>query len=288
MAAFDWYQATIREPADEVLEVCLSLGDRCSLEHTKGRQGYATTTRVLDQDGLVGQVLHGGSHPYPHVIFTSEQAQPGAELIRARFPLHEVTRLDAREDFGDAGAFDRMLPALLSAAERHRVRVDTRGDHLLRKEARTVYLGAPSSAVRLRQYDKAAELRSKFAADPVRLASVPENLTRLEAQVRPQTHEGRKQFATIEPLAVMGSSAWLRDVWQAVAGMDLEPVQVGKPWRQSDDDRAYAYMLAQYGARLARLKDDLGSWSCVGEQIGHDLAERDKAARRERWLGKGR
>jgi hypothetical protein len=202
--------------------------------------------------------------------------------------LHEVTRLDAREDFGDADAFDRMLPALLSAAERHRVRVDTRGDHLLRKEARTVYLGAPSSAVRLRQYDKAAELRSKFAADPVRLAAVPESLTRLEAQVRPQTHEGRKHFATIEPLAVMGSSAWLRDVWQAVAGMDLEPIQVGKAWRQSDDDRAYAYMLAQYGGCLSRLKADLGSWTCVGEQIGHDLAERDKAARRERLLGKSR
>jgi len=279
VAAFDWYQATIREPSDDVLEACLGLGERAYLEHGKGRQGYGTTTRVVDQEGLLAQVLHGGSHAYPHVIFTSDQAQPGAEMIRARFPLHEVTRVDAREDFGDEGAFDRMLPVLLSAAERHRVRVDTRGDHLLRKEARTVYLGAPSSAVRLRQYDKAAELRAKFAADPVRLASVPENLTRLEAQVRPQTSEGRRQFASIEPLAVMGSSAWLRDVWQAVAGMDLEPVQVGKAWRQSDDDRAYSYLLAQYGGLLDRLKNDLGSWACVGEQIGYDLAERHKAER---------
>lgn len=259
----------------------MGLGERVALEHTKGRQGYATTTRLVDASGLVGQVLHGGSHPYPHVVFTSEGAQPGAELIRARFPApaHLVTRLDAREDIGDEGAFDRVLPALLSAADRHRVGVDTRGDHLLRKVARTVYLGAASSAVRLRMYDKAAEMRAKFAADPVRLAAVPENLTRLEAQVRPQTHAARVAFATIEPLAVMGSSAWLRDVWQAVAQMDLEPVQVGKAWRQSDDDRAYSYLLAQYGGLLKRRQAELGSWACVGLQLGDDLADREKATR---------
>lgn len=282
MASFDWYQATVYVPPEDVLEACMGLGECIALEHGKGRQGYATVTRVLDAEGLAAQVLHGGSHPYPHVIFTSERAQPGAELIRARFPVHQVTRLDAREDFGDAGAFDRMLPSLLAPAERHRVRVDTRGDHLLRKEARTVYLGAASSAVRLRMYDKAAELRAKFAADPVRLAAVPENLTRLEAQVRPQTPEGRKAFATIEPLEVMGSSAWLREVWQSVAGIGLEPVQVGKAWRQSDDDRAYSYLMAQYGGLLGRIKADLGSWACVGEQIGHDLAERAKAERKDR------
>jgi len=209
-------------------------------------------------------------------------------MLRASFPDHLVSRLDAREDFGDAGAFDRMLPSLLSAAERHRLKVDTRGDHLLRQEARTVYLGAPSSAVRLRQYDKAAELRAKYAADPVRLAEVPENLTRLEAQVRPQTQEARVLFSTIEPLAVMGSSAWLRDVWQSVAGLGLDPVQVGKPWRQSDDDRAYSYLLAQYGSLLKRVQADLGSWACVGEQIGHDLAEREKADAADRRKGKPR
>lgn len=285
MAAFDWYQATIREPVDDVLEACMGLGVCVQIEHTKGRQGYSTVTRLVDAEGLVGQVLHGGSHAYPHAVFTSDGAQAGAELIRARFPEHEVSRLDVREDFGDVGAFDLMLPALLSVAERHRVRVDTRGDHLLRMEARTVYLGAPSSAVRLRQYDKAAELRSKFAADPVRLATVPDNLTRLEAQVRPQTSQGRRQFASIEPLAVMGSSAWLREVWQAVGGMDLEPVQVGKAWRQSDDDRAYAYMLSQYGGLIERRQAVHGSWACMGEQLGHDLSARKTERLRSRRLG---
>lgn len=279
MAAFDWYQATIPAPVDDVLEACFALGGQVQLRHTKGMQGYGTATLLEDEGGTLGRVMHGGTHVHPHAIFTSDAAQAGAELIRARFPEHMVTRLDAREDFGDAGAFDRILPALLSAAERHRVRVDTRGDHLLRKEARTVYLGAPSSAVRNRLYDKAAELRAKFAADPVKLAAVPEHLTRMEAQVRPQHQLARQAFARIEPMAVMGCSAWLREVWQQIAGLELEPVQVGKPWRQSDDDRAYAYLLSQYGGLLRRLQNDLGSWECLGLQIGHDLAERAKAKR---------
>lgn len=280
MAAFDWYQATIPAPVDDVLEACCDLAETVSLEHSKGMHGYATRTAVMADGSPVGHVLHGGTHAYPHVQFTSDAAQAGADLIRARFPEHFVTRVDACEDFDEEGAFDRILPVLLQAAERHRVRVDTRGDHLLRREARTVYLGAPSSAVRLRQYDKAAELRAKFARDPVRLAMVPQSLTRLEAQVRPQTQVSRQLFASIEPMAVMGSSPWLRDVWRQIAGLDLEPVQVGKPWRQSDDERAYSYLLAQYGGLLARMKEDLGSWACVGEQIGFDLRERSKAKRR--------
>lgn len=288
MAAFDWYQATVRQPLDDVLEACMSLSERCSMVHAKGRQGYRTTTRVLDDCGsLLGQVLHGGSHAFPHAIFSSDAAVPGSEMLRSRFAdQHEVSRLDAKEDFGDVGAFDRMLPALLASAERHRVRVDTRGDHLLRKEARSVYIGAASSAVQLKQYDKAAELRAKFAADPVRLAAVPENLTRFEVRVRPQTHEARMQFSTIEPMAVMGSSVWLREIWLSVAAMELEPVQVGKPWRQADDDRSWTYLLAQYGGLLQRRKEECGSWDCVGKQIGYDLEERSKATRLKRGLGR--
>jgi hypothetical protein len=83
-------------------------------------------------------------------------------------------------------------------------------------------------------------------------------------------------------MAVMGSSAWLREVWQRVAGLELEPVQVGKPWRQSDDERAYSYLLSQYGGLLERVCGDLGSWDMVGRQIGFDLVEREKAKRRSR------
>jgi len=67
--------------------------------------------------------------------------------------------------------------------------------------------------------------------------------------------------------------------------MELEPVEVRRPWRQADDERAYAYLLSQYGKVLQRMKDDLGSWDCVGLQLGHDLAERQTAEKRAKGLG---
>jgi hypothetical protein len=280
MASFDWYQATVRAPVDDLLAGLLELDDAAELRHSKGVHGYAHTTAIYGSDGRLGHVWHGGTHSHPHAVMTGEDAQAGAELLRARFPGHLVTRADAREDFSDGGAFDRIQPHLLDVARTHRVKVGTAGDHLLTMQGRTVYLGAKSSATQLRLYDKAAELRAKFAADPVRLAAVPETLTRLEAQVRPQTAEARARFATIEPLEVMGSSAWLRKLWQLVAGEGLQPVQVGKGYRQADDARAYAYLLAQYGGLLRRMCGDLGNWDCVGKQIGSDLAERERVARK--------
>lgn len=280
MAAFDWYQATVHAPVDDVLASLMELAPGTSIGHDRGHHGYAHTSGVCTAaEGVVARVWHGGTHQHPHAVITGEWAQPAAEVIRAQFPEHFVTRADAREDFGDEGAWDRIAPVMLEAAKQYRVKVDTRGDHLLTMEGRTLYLGATSSACRERLYDKAAELRAKFAADPVMLATIPQHLARLEAQVRPQTKEARLQFATIEPMAVMGSSAWLRHIWKGVAGLDLEPVQVSKRYRQADDDRAYAYLLAQYGGLLKRRMLDHGSWACLGQQLGSDLAERERASK---------
>lgn len=279
MAAFDWYQATIPAPVDDVLEALCGLDERVELKHTRGMHGYGTSTRLEGHEGLLAQVWHGGKHAHPHAVISGENAQPGSELIRANFPLHLVTRLDAKEDFEDPDAFDRMQAVLLGVATTRRIKVDARGDHFVTKQGRTINLGASSSACSARLYEKAAQLRARFAADPVRLAAVPEHLTRFEAEVHPQTREAKEHFSTIEPLAVMGSSPWLRDVWHGLVGQHLTPVQVGKKWRQSDDDRAYAFLLAQYGGLLERIKADSGSWECVGLQIGHDLVERAKAKR---------
>lgn len=275
MAGFDWYQATVPVGVDDVLEALLAGLEGPRLRHAGGHHGFAHSTALESVEGPVARIWHGGTHAYPHVVLSGDSTQAGVEVIRATFPEHFVSRADAREDFADAGTFDRITPVMLTAAGAHRVKVGCAGDWALTMEARTLYLGAPSSACRLRLYDKAAELRSKLAADPVKLATVPAHLTRFEAQVRPQTKEARIRFSTIEPMAVMGSSRWLRDVWKGVSGLELEPVQVGKLYRQSDDDRAYSYLLAQYGGLLARRKEDHGSWAALGAQLGHDLAERE-------------
>jgi hypothetical protein len=276
---FDWYQPTIPAGVDDVLEVLWGLADGLALSHQRGMHGYAHTA-VLGNEarGPVARVWHGGSHPYPHAVLSGDYAQPGAELIRTAFPAHTVARADVKADFEGPEVYDQVLGQLLGVAARRGVKVGTAGDHLVTMRGRTTYLGSTKSPVRVRLYDKAAELRAQLvppkwanAEDWYREKGVPEHLTRLEAQIRPHTREAKASFATLEPQQMLGSAAWLREVWREVAQLDVQPVRVSKAWRQSDDERAYRYMLAHYGGVLRRLHVDLGSWECVGLQIGEDL-----------------
>jgi hypothetical protein len=249
---------------------------------SRAPHGYAFGDKLVDVDGAACMVWWGGTHAHPHAVISGELAQPGSELLRAELPAHFVTRADACIDYAEEGAYDRLQGLALIVAKDRGVRVGTAGDHLVTFKGRTCYLGATSSHTRLRLYDKGAELRDKFAADPVRLAGVPEHLARLECQVRPQTSVAKAAAASVDPLSLMGSAAWMRELMRLVANVDLEPFVAGKVWRQSDDARAWAAVLAQYGGLLLRVQKDLGSWECVGLQIGADLAERQLAKARGR------
>lgn len=278
MARFDWYQATVPAEVGDIRAVLQPLSECGSWQPLqRAPHGYGGGERLVDADGPVAMIWYGGMHARPHVVLSGETAQAGAEILRAELPDHAVTRADACIDYADPGAYDRLQALALGVAADKGIKVGTAGDHLLTKDGRTLYLGSTSSHTRLRLYDKAAELRQQYAQDPVRLATVPAELARLECQVRPQNREAKRAAAKADPLSLMGSAAWMRLLMRQVAGLELEPFEAGKPWRQSDDSRAYAAVLAQYGGLLRRMFGDLGSWECVGLQIGSDLAERERA-----------
>ncbi len=283
MARFDWYQATVRAEVGDI-RACLSdLAPAGKWEHMpRARQGYGFGDQLVDLDGAACQLWWGGTHAHPHAVISGELAQAGSELLRAELPDHSVTRADACIDYAEPGAYDRLQVLALAVAKDRSIRVGTAGDHLLTFKGRTCYLGATTSHTRLRLYDKAEQLRQQFAADPVRLSGVPEDLARLECQVRPQTSVAKVLAASLDPLSLMGSAAWMRELMLRVAGIELHPFEAGKVWRQSDDARAWAAVLAQYGGLLRRVHENLGSWQCVGLQIGSDLDERDAARRRMR------
>lgn len=282
MARFDWYQGTVPGDVEGIcraLEHAADHGGRWEAQD-KAPHGYAYGRRLVDCDGPVARVWWGGMHAQPHVVSSGDSAPIVASLLREHFPAHTVSRADVCQDYAEPGAYERLQGIALGIAEHRGVKVGTAGDHLLTKRGRTLYLGATSSHTRLRLYDKADELREQFARDPVRLAEIPPELARLEVQVRPHTPQAKAQAATVEPMALMGSSAWTRELMRQVAGVELEPFEAAKPWRQADDDRAYAALLAQYGGLLQRVRQDLGSWDMVGRQIGQDLQERAHAKRR--------
>jgi hypothetical protein len=210
------------------------------------------------------------------VVSSGESAAKVAEVLRTEYATkHRVTRADACIDYSEPGAYDRLQDLALGVAKEKGIKVNTAGDHLLTLEGRTLYLGAPTSHTRLRLYDKAAELRQKLRWSPKRV-TVPDELARLECQVRPQTPGAKYLAARASPIELMGSSAWMRELMLRVGGLELAPFEAGRPWRQADDDRAYGALLAQYGGLLKRVCADLGSWDMVGRQIGCDLAEREE------------
>lgn len=280
MARFDWYQATVSAGVDELKASLsgLAVGSWEAMERVP--HGYGFGAVLNDADGAVVRLWWGGTHEYPHVVASGEPAQSAADLLRGEFPQHRVTRADVCTDYAEPGAYDRLQELALSVAKERGIKVGTAGDHLLTMQGRTLYLGSSASHTRLRLYDKAAELRAKFDGQFAKLAEIPDELTRFECQVRPQTREAKAAAAIADPVALMGSAAWMRELVRRVDGLDLAPFQAGRAWRQSDDDRAYAAMLAQYGGILRRVCADLGSWECLGLQIGADLAEREQARRR--------
>lgn len=275
MARFDWYQGTVRAEVPAVLACVSQVGGEWR-HLRKAPHGYAFGSELQDQDGAVARVWWGGMHAHPHVVCSGESAQVVAELLRADLPDHSVSRADVCVDYAEPGAYERLQGIAVGVARDRKVKVGTAGDHLVTLQGRTVYLGATSSHTRLRVYDKGAELRQKFARDPVRLAAVPAELARLECQVRPQTPEAKRQAAQVEPMVLMGAAAWMRELMRQVAGLELHPFEAGKPWRQSDHERARAAILAQYGGWFREELRQLGSPECVGLQIFNDLAERER------------
>jgi hypothetical protein len=280
MARFDWYQATIRAPVETVRACLAGLAAGGAWEPlSKAPHGFGAGARLVDADGPVAQLWWGGMHEHPHAVVSGEAAEGAAQLLRAELPDHSVSRADACIDFAEPGAYERLQGLAVGVARERKVKVGTAGDHLVTLQGRTVYLGATSSHTRLRLYDKAAELRGQFARDPERLAAIPAELARLECQVRPQTPAAKREAASADPLVLMGSAAWMRELMRQVSGLDLVPFEAGRVWRQSDDDRAYAAVLAQYGSLFRRMAAVQG-WECLGLQIRDDLAEREAAMRR--------
>lgn len=284
-ARFDWYQATVQTDLATLkgaLEgVCRGAARWEPME--RAPHGYGQGDRLHDAEGQVCMVWWAGSHELPHAVASGETAHDVAEVLRGEFGAgrHRVTRADACIDYAEPGAYERLQGIALDVAKDKGIKVGTAGDHLLRHEGRTLYLGAPTSVTRLRLYDKADELRAKLRND-VRALEVPDELARLECQVRPQTPIAKVAASQLSPVELMGSSAWMRELMLRVAGLELAPWQAGRPWRRADDERAYAAMLAQYGGMLARRLGDHGSWDLVGRQIGDDLAVLARAKRRAR------
>jgi hypothetical protein len=207
-----------------------------------------------------------------------ERSPAVVEALRALQP-HRATRLDSCADEERPGAFEDLLGPLLQVKAEHRLYGEKRGDWEQPELGRTQYLGAPSSVVRARLYEKGRQPEFRHLARF--------DLVRLEVQVRPQK-EAKDEYSRLSAVEVWGASKWTRQLAEAVLLQKLDPHPPGTIRRDSSMDQALRWMSKQYGPHLVALAAELGSWECVGLTLREMIREGEEQRAKFKRLKRGR
>lgn len=279
-AAFDWYAATVYDDPGTIMdELCARFG--FELVDSKGQHGYRSGVSFA-LDGIVHarMIYDGNDGAHPNLWASSSESVAVAAFIRERWPGrvpgwmedrwtgHHVTRADVALDFTGPGTWDVLLDLARTIAGERGLRVATVGDWLTPDGpgGRTLYVGSFKSPVMVRLYEK-----GKQVASQVREAPEVEDLDwcRLEVQVRPQK-DARKTAATADPMEFWGFAAWTAELLRRVTGRELTPTPM---WtrRESDTERALAFMFDQYQRHLVTLAAEHG-WDAA--RLGAAVIER--------------
>lgn len=280
MVRFDAYTATTQEATHEealdlIVQTAASMWDigrlaDMTFTQGKGFHTFAERIAVKDRSGSeLGSVMWGGRQGDRVLLEVKGEATPACvKRLRERY-RHRCTRVDVCADWDAPGSFERLLGPVLEVKEAHRLQGERRGDWEDFPElGRTMYLGSPASPIRSRLYEKGKQPEYRHLSRP--------NWTRLELQVRP-AKEAKEVFAELEAVDVWGASRWTRDLAARVLQAHVDPHPAGTTWRESQRDRALAFMCKQYGAHLVSLAGDLGGWDCVGLTLGEIIkAQREK------------
>lgn len=255
---FDGYTATTAEAtAPQLMELLMEA--RCAGDRvTKGSGffGFSDRMGLLDETGSQwGYVAWGGRQGNRVMLEVKGDRTPRVvEGLRRRF-RHRCTRVDSCADFEAPGAWKRLLRHVLSVKRDHGLYGDRAGDWTMPELGRTQYLGAPSSAVRCRLYEKGKQPEYRHLSRP--------DWCRLEVQVRP-AKDAKESFAQLGAQEVWGASKWSRDLAARILRDHVDPHPAGTVYRLTEREAALRWMVKQYGAHLVSLAQDLGGWECVG------------------------
>lgn len=288
VAVFDWYAATVRVDASE-LESALSIALQADPRPARGLHGYPNGTDFLLDGNVVAKMIWGGSQS-PHVWASGTDARELARILRELCPdSHYVTRVDVAYDFVEGEPWRFLYDCALWTADtlesgelrKRPLRLATLGDWVREDEGfpggRTLYVGSQHSPVFARLYEKGKQMRALF---PDQLDKYPEGWVRLELQVRPEG-DARWEVAKLEPAAIWGTARWARQLHAQVFGGELSAVLMAAH-RPADDERAWKFLLRQYGPLLRRRAAPSGTpaeraraWVELGLELGRALGSID-------------
>lgn len=245
---FDWYQATIATDVNNILECLSEHSEWVFWEDCKGIPQYDRALKVIDGCDVLAVISYdGNAGAPPNVRTTGHSASKVAHMLRARFPLHRVTRVDVAVDFASEGLFE-VFHAFMD-----KIHFDmgvARKDYGFAspENGRTFYLGSAKSPMQVRLYEKGKKHIGEGSK------GVDPNWIRLEAQYRPRSAEKAK-YATIDAEGVWGASRWSRYLIGCILDVHPEPIKQVRPMERTAEDKA-RWVAQQYQKMFLELGED--------------------------------
>lgn len=236
---WDW-SATTHEGRSGVVDDLLDALAPSLVLDGKGLQGWSQSLKAFDAEGfLIGSIYFGGGRDDVHVVSTSS----AADYARSRVTSMDrcrTARVDTRVD--TLAPWGHLEGVLEQAADRYGSRI-TRMESTERGRSlgRTLYLGAPTSAIRVRVYEKWLESPGEY----------PEGTNRVEVQLRPAS-KVKEAVSAWSPSETFCASKVTREL-AVLLGDDLAPKNTLHVKRGTPDlERTLRAMGEQYGNAVDR------------------------------------
>jgi hypothetical protein len=267
MVRFDAYTATTEAlKHSDVLPWLFRASD--VLQEGRGFHTFGHRLSVKDEAGdEVGALQWGGRQGARLMVEVKGERTPEVVERLRSVADHRCTRVDSCVDFERPGAFEALLEPVLRVKADHKLYGEKRGDWEYPELGRTQMLGADSSPIKARLYEKGKQPEYRHLSRP--------DLARLELQIRPQK-DAKQTYSKLSALQVWGASRWTRELAAYVLQEHLNPYPPGTVRKDSQRDRALRWMTKQYGPHLTSLAVDLGGWDVLGLTLGEMVKEDQK------------
>lgn len=255
MYGWDW-SATTHEAHHGVVDDLLHTLGAVFCVPGKGLQGWSQSVEAFDEQGFaLGRIYFGGGREDVHVVSSSTPADQVRDLVCLDAKRVRTARVDTRVD--SLVPFEELAGILEYAASGYGSMI-TRMESSVRGEStgRTVYLGAPSSAVRVRLYEKWLESPGEYV----------EGTNRVEVQLRPPS-KAKERVSGWNRAQTFCASKVTQELADRL-GADLVPaaslhVRRGTP----DLERTIEAMAEQYGKAARRYCEVFGSVDDLLERL---------------------
>lgn len=253
---WDW-SSTTHDARDGVVGDLLSaLGTRVAVRG-KGLQGWSQSVKAYDKGGyLLGSVYYGGGRDDVHVVSTSSAADAARRAVVRRDGAARTSRVDTRVD--TLVTFDDLrgvCQAVAGMKARLTYMESSQGGE---STGRTLYVGAPSSAVRVRVYEKWLESPGQYV----------EGTNRVEVQVRPPSR-AKERVSSWTPAETFCASQLTRRLAHELRTEVAHPGTLQKSRGKPDLMETMVAMGEQYGPAVDRWLTysggDVGAiYDCLG------------------------